>query len=160
MNININVNGSVYDLEVEPRRSLADALRLDLGLTGTKIGCNQGACGACTVLVDGVRVLGCLTVACAVDGAYVTTIEGLGENGRLHAMQEAFLANDALQCGFCTPGQIMSALGALNEGVPAQDDAVTETMSGNLCRCAAYPGILRAIRSVQDNPGPTDGMAP
>lgn len=138
-------------LDVDPRRSLADTLRINLGLTGTKVGCNQGACGACTVLVNEMRVLGCLTLACQVDGAQVTTVEGLSGGDRLHPMQAAFVNHDALQCGFCTPGQLMSALGLIHEGVAPEDGAVKESMSGNLCRCAAYPRIVRAIREVQDS---------
>lgn len=151
MKVRLTVNGTAQALEVDPRRSLADALRLDLGLTGTKVGCNQGACGACTVLVDGARVLGCLTLVCTLDGSDVLTVEGLADGETLHPLQQAFAAHGALQCGFCTPGQLMSAAALVDEGVEATDDAVAEAMSGNLCRCGAYPGILRAIREVQDS---------
>ena len=151
MKIRLAVNGTAHVLEVDPRRSLADALRIDLGLTGTKVGCNQGACGACTVLVDGTRVLSCLTLVCTLDDSEVLTVEGLAHGDALHPLQEAFAAQRALQCGFCTPGQLMSAVAILAEDVEATDEAVAEAMSGNLCRCGAYPGILRAIRQVQDS---------
>lgn len=151
MEIRLAVNGTAQVLEVDPRRSLADALRLDLGLTGTKVGCNQGACGACTVLVGGARVLACLTLVCTLDNAEVSTVEGLADGATLHPLQEAFAAHGALQCGFCTPGQLMSAAALLDEDVAASDEAVAEAMSGNLCRCGAYPGILQAIREVQDS---------
>ncbi|MFB4307292.1 (2Fe-2S)-binding protein [Actinomadura sp. GTD37] len=148
----LTVNGQVRELRIEPRVSLLDALREHLGLTGSKKGCDQGACGACTVWVDGRRVLACLTLAITCEGREVTTIEGVADGDRLHPMQEAFIAHDAFQCGFCTPGQIMSAVALLGEG-HAADDEIAEWMSGNICRCAAYPNIRAAIREVRDAAG-------
>jgi xanthine dehydrogenase YagT iron-sulfur-binding subunit len=144
--ISLSVNGRQCRVEVDTRRSLADLLRLDLGLTGTKIGCNQGGCGACTVHVDGKRVLACLRLAVTVEGCEVLTIEGLTHSAELHPVQRAFVEHDALQCGFCTPGQIMSAVGALAEGVDLDSDSLAETLSGNLCRCSVYPRIVRAVQ--------------
>jgi xanthine dehydrogenase YagT iron-sulfur-binding subunit len=149
----LTVNGREREARVEPRVSLLDALREHLGLTGTKKGCDQGACGACTVWVDGRRVLACLTLAVMCEGREVTTIEGLGDGDDLHPMQAAFVAHDALQCGYCTPGQIMSAVALLREGHAADDAEIAEWMSGNLCRCAAYPNIRAAIREVRDAAG-------
>lgn len=142
------VNGVSYVLDLEPRVSLLDALREHLALTGSKKGCDQGTCGACTVWVDGRRVLACLTLAVTCEGRDVTTIEGLAENGELHPMQRAFLEHDAFQCGYCTPGQIMSAVALLDEGHAGSDSEIAEWMSGNICRCAAYPHIRSAIREV------------
>jgi xanthine dehydrogenase YagT iron-sulfur-binding subunit len=151
----VTVNGARRSLAVEPRTTLLDALREQLRLTGTKKGCDQGQCGACTVLVDGVRVLSCLTLVVMRDGSDITTIEGLaGGHGELHPVQEAFIACDGMQCGFCTPGQIMSAVGLLSEGVPDDDNALKEAMSGNLCRCGAYPNIVAAVRHAARAPGP------
>jgi xanthine dehydrogenase YagT iron-sulfur-binding subunit len=147
----LNVNGETRVLEVEPRVSLLDALREHMRLTGTKKGCDQGTCGACTVWVDGRRVLACLTLAVACEGRQVTTIEGLAADGELHPMQQAFIEHDALQCGYCTPGQIMSAVKLLEEGNASTDEEIAEFMSGNLCRCAAYPNIRAAIRHVRDD---------
>jgi xanthine dehydrogenase YagT iron-sulfur-binding subunit len=144
------VNGAEHALEIEPRVSLLDALREHLHLTGAKKGCDQGTCGACTVWVDGRRVLSCLTLAMTCEGREVTTVEGLAEGGDLHAMQQAFIAEDAFQCGFCTPGQIMSAVALLKEGHAGDDAEIKEWMSGNICRCAAYPHIRAAIRAVRD----------
>lgn len=144
----VRVNGVDHELRLDPRVTLLDALRDVLGLTGTKKGCDQGACGACTVLVEGKRVVSCLMLAAQCDGHDVTTIEGLADDGRLHPMQEAFVRHDAFQCGYCTPGQIMSAVSLLAEGRAASDDEIREFMSGNLCRCGAYPNILAAIREV------------
>ena len=135
-------------LEVEPWTSLLDLLRDRLDLTGTKKGCDHGQCGACTVLIDGKRVLSCLTLALMHDGAEITTIEGLAEGGALHALQKAFVEHDALQCGYCTPGQIMSAAGLLREGRARTADDIRELMSGNLCRCGAYTNIVEAIEEV------------
>jgi xanthine dehydrogenase YagT iron-sulfur-binding subunit len=149
--VKLSVNGVAHVLRIEPRVSLLDALREHLDLVGTKKGCDQGACGACTVWVDGRRVLSCLTLAVACEGHEVTTIEGLAHGGEPHPMQRAFVANDALQCGYCTPGQIMSAVALLDEGHAADDTEMAEWMSGNLCRCAAYPNIRRAIREVRDS---------
>jgi xanthine dehydrogenase YagT iron-sulfur-binding subunit len=145
--IQLQINGYRHELEVEPRVTLLDALRDHLGLTGTKKGCDQGQCGACTVHVDGQRVLACLTLAAQAEGRAVTTIEGLAEgDGTLHAVQAAFLEQDAFQCGYCTPGQIMSAVACIREGHAGSDDEIREYMAGNLCRCGAYPHIVAAVR--------------
>lgn len=145
--ITLNVNGEERELALEPRVTLLDALREHLCLTGTKKGCDQGQCGACTVHVDGSRVLSCLTLAAQVEGRAVTTIEGLAApNGDLHPVQTAFLEHDAFQCGYCTPGQIMSAISCIREGHAGSDDEIREYMSGNLCRCGAYPHIVAAVR--------------
>ena len=150
--VTLSVNGHAHELWIEPRVSLLDALREHLRLTGSKKGCDQGTCGACTVWVDGRRVLACLTLAVTCEGHEVTTIEGLSAGGQLHPMQAAFIANDAFQCGYCTPGQIMSAVALLQEK-HAADDEIAEWMSGNICRCAAYPNIRAAIRQVRDAAG-------
>ena len=142
--LRLNVNGQTCQLSVDVRSTLLDVLRESLGLCGTKKGCDQGQCGACTVHVDGVRVLSCLTLAVAVAEREITTIEGLATGGALHPMQSAFLEQDGFQCGYCTPGQIMSAVGAAGEGVP--DDEIRDDMSGNICRCAAYPNIVAAVK--------------
>lgn len=143
----LKVNGTSYSLQLAPWVTLVDALRERLGLTGTKVGCNHGQCGACTVLIDGRRVLSCLTLASRCQGQEVTTIEGLASpDGTLHPMQAAFVEHDAFQCGYCTPGQIVSAVALVREGRLGSDDEIREFMSGNLCRCAAYPKILAAIR--------------
>jgi xanthine dehydrogenase YagT iron-sulfur-binding subunit len=139
------VNGTAHPLLVEPGVTLLDALRERLGLTGTKKGCDRGECGACTVLIDGRRVKSCLTLAVMREGASIATIEGLAEGERLHPLQEAFVRHDAMQCGFCTSGQIMSAVGLLREARPASAGEVRERMSGNLCRCSAYPNIVAAV---------------
>jgi xanthine dehydrogenase YagT iron-sulfur-binding subunit len=143
--VTLNVNGKSHTLALDPRTTLLDALREHLDLTGSKKGCDHGQCGACTVLVDGRRVLSCLTLAASVRGP-VTTIEGLAQNGSLHPMQQAFIDHDAFQCGYCTPGQILSAVACVHEGHVRSDDEIREYMSGNLCRCAAYPNILAAIK--------------
>jgi xanthine dehydrogenase YagT iron-sulfur-binding subunit len=144
--VSIDVNGRSHTLALDTRTSLLDALRDHIGLTGTKKGCDHGQCGACTVHVDGRRVLSCLTLAIKADGRRVTTIEGLaGPNGELHPMQQAFIDFDAFQCGYCTPGQIMSAVGCVEEGHAESREEIREFMSGNLCRCAAYPNIVAAI---------------
>jgi len=148
VDITVQVNDVARRLQLDSRVTLLDALRDHLGLTGTKKGCDQGACGACTILLDGRRVLSCLMLAAQCDGRRVTTIEGLADNGRLHPVQEAFIRHDALQCGFCTPGQIMSAAGLLAEGRTGSDAEIREFSSGNLCRCGAYPNIVAAIREV------------
>ncbi len=152
MDVELMINGETHVVELEPRVSLLDALREHLGLTGTKKGCDQGTCGACTVWVDGRRVLACLTLAIACEGHDVTTIEGLGTVDAPHPMQQAFVDHDAFQCGYCTPGQIMSAVALLEEGNAQSDEDIAELMSGNICRCAAYPNIRAAIRSVRDAP--------
>jgi xanthine dehydrogenase YagT iron-sulfur-binding subunit len=151
--VTLTVNGESRPLQIEPRVSLLDALREHLALTGSKKGCDQGTCGACTVWVDGRRVLACLTLAVTCEGREVTTIEGLSAGGELHPMQAAFIACDAFQCGYCTPGQIMSAVALLEEGHAANDGEIREWMSGNICRCAAYPNIRAAIREVRDAAG-------
>ena len=141
----LRVNGTDYRLEVEPRVTLLDALRERLGLTGTKKGCDQGQCGACTVHLDGRRVLACLTLACQCEGREVTTIEGLAADGRLHPVQSAFIDHDAFQCGYCTPGQLMSAAACIQEGHAETAPEIRLYMSGNLCRCGAYPNIVAAV---------------
>jgi xanthine dehydrogenase YagT iron-sulfur-binding subunit len=148
VNVTLQVNGAPVTLSVEPRTSLLDALREQAGLTGTKKGCDRGACGACTVHIDGRRVVSCLTLAARCQNRAITTIEGLAVNGELHPMQSAFLHHDGLQCGYCTPGQIMSAVALMQEGHSGSDAEVREWMSGNICRCGAYPNIVAAIRDV------------
>ncbi|WP_310376345.1 (2Fe-2S)-binding protein [Catenuloplanes atrovinosus] len=142
----LRVNGESYSREWEARVTLLDALREDLGLTGTKKGCDRGECGACTVLVDGRRIKSCLTLAVMQQGREITTIEGLADGERLHPVQAAFIRHDGLQCGFCTPGQIMSGVACIREGHADSDDEVRDWMSGNLCRCGCYPNIVAAIR--------------
>jgi xanthine dehydrogenase YagT iron-sulfur-binding subunit len=151
--IMLKLNGVARQLDVVPWTTLLDGLREYLGLTGTKKGCDHGQCGACTVLVDGHRILSCLTLAVMKDGAEVTTIEGLAQDGALHALQQAFIEHDAFQCGYCTPGQICSALGLIYEGRARTADDIRELMSGNLCRCGAYPNILAAIESAMKTLG-------
>ena len=161
--VRLHINGALHVLDVEPWVSLLDALRERVGLTGTKKGCNQGACGSCTVLVDGERICSCLTLAVQQEGRDILTIEGLSDNGQLHPLQRAFMTHDGFQCGYCTPGQICSALGMLAEyerGMPSAasedvrgigtltDDEIRERMSGNLCRCGAHNGIVAAIKQV------------
>jgi xanthine dehydrogenase YagT iron-sulfur-binding subunit len=163
--INLKINGSDHRLRLEPRVSLLDALREFAGLTGPKKGCNQGACGACTVLADGERIISCLALAIQYEGRAITTIEGLADGGELHPLQAAFIAHDGFQCGYCTPGQICSAIGMVNEfksGLPSavsaqmtgeyefSDLEIKERMSGNLCRCGAYVGICEAVREAFD----------
>jgi len=148
MAVALNINGVTYTLTIDPRVTLLDLLREQLDLTGSKKGCDQGQCGACTVLSDGKRILSCLTLAAAVRGP-ITTIEGLTrQDGSLHPMQQAFIDQDAFQCGYCTPGQIMSAIACVQEGRTGSEDTIREYMSGNLCRCAAYPNIVAAIKQV------------
>ena len=153
VDLRVRVNGCPRRLHVDSRVTLLDALREDLGLTGTKKGCDQGACGACTVLVDGKRVLSCLTLAAQCEGRDVTTIEGLAKDQQLHPVQEAFIRHDGFQCGYCTPGQIMSAVALLEEGRAGSDEEIREFMSGNLCRCGAYPNIVAAIREAAGREG-------
>ncbi|KQW70637.1 ferredoxin [Phenylobacterium sp. Root77] len=167
MRTTITVNGTAQTLDVDPRTTLLDALREHLGLTGSKKGCDHGQCGACTVLVNGVRINSCLSILAMHDGDQVTTIEGLGQPGALHPVQQAFLERDALQCGYCTPGQICSTVGMLQEaadgwasretadltaGISLTDAEIRERMSGNICRCSAYPQILAAIRDLAGEP--------
>lgn len=164
ISVKLNINGANHDLQIEPRVSLLDALREFAGLTGTKKGCNQGACGACTVLADGERINSCFALAVQYEGAKITTIEGLA-NGELHPLQAAFVEHDGFQCGYCTPGQICSAIGMFKEfqnDLPSavsdkmtgkyefSDEEIKERMSGNLCRCGAYVGITEAIHEAFD----------
>src|SRR5581483_9662971 len=150
VSVNLDINGQPYALEIDARTTLLDTLREHLGLTGTKKGCDHGQCGACTVLADGRRILSCLTLAASADGRAVTTIEGLARSdGSLHPMQQAFIDNDAFQCGYCTPGQIMSAVACVHEGHAATDDSIREYMSGNLCRCGAYANIVDAVNQAK-----------
>ena len=146
--IALSINGAERRFEVAPWTSLLDALRDHLDLTGTKKGCDHGQCGACTVLIDGRRINSCLTLAVMKDGCAVTTVEGLAAEGALHPLQQAFIEHDAFQCGYCTPGQICSAAGLLAEGKAKTADEVRELMSGNICRCGAYPNIVAAILQV------------
>jgi xanthine dehydrogenase YagT iron-sulfur-binding subunit len=144
--VTLQVNGETLQLMVEPRTSLLDALREQAGLTGTKKGCDRGACGACTVHIDGRRVVSCLTLAARLQGKHITTIEGLANGSQLHPVQAAFMAHDGFQCGYCTPGQIMSAVALIKEGHAGSDPEIREWMSGNICRCGAYPNIVAAVR--------------
>jgi xanthine dehydrogenase YagT iron-sulfur-binding subunit len=150
MSLTLRINGQVQTVAVDPRTTLLDTLREHLALTGAKKGCDHGQCGACTVHVDGKRVLGCLILAASVQGRDVATIEGLArDDGTLHPMQQAFIDRDAFQCGYCTPGQIMSAVACVNEGHAESAAEIREYMSGNLCRCAAYPNIVAAIEQAK-----------
>ncbi len=142
----LTINGMRHALTLDPRATLLDVLREQLDLTGTKKGCDQGQCGACTVLINGQRVVSCLTLAVMVDGASVTTIEGLAKNGSLHPLQQAFIDHDAFQCGYCTPGQICSGVGLIAEGKAKTAEEIRELMSGNICRCGAYTNIVAAIQ--------------
>jgi xanthine dehydrogenase YagT iron-sulfur-binding subunit len=144
--VNITVNGTRRALTLDPRATLLDVLREQLDLTGSKKGCDQGQCGACTVLINGRRVVSCLTLAVMQDGASITTVEGLATDGKLHPLQQAFIDHDAFQCGYCTPGQICSAAGLIAEGKAKTPDQIRELMSGNICRCGAYPNIVAAIQ--------------
>lgn len=153
LTVDVTVNGDQHTVEIDPRRSLLDLLRDTLGLTGTQKGCDQGACGACTVHLDGRRVLSCLTPAAQVEGREVTTVEGIGTADDLHPVQQAFVDCDAFQCGACTAGQVMSAVALLDEPGWDTADDVRELMSGNLCRCGAYPRIVDAVLSARDSQG-------
>jgi xanthine dehydrogenase YagT iron-sulfur-binding subunit len=146
--LSLNVNSISYSLKLEPRVTLLDALREKLGLMGTKKACDRGECGACTILVNGRRINSCMTLAVMHIGSEITTIEGLAQNGELHPMQTAFITHDAFQCGYCTSGQIVSAIGMILEELPKSETEIREKMSGNLCRCGAYPNIIAAIRDV------------
>ena len=150
VSVKLTVNGRDHALDLDPRATLLDVLREQLDLTGTKKGCDQGQCGACTVLVDGRRVVSCLTLAVMTDGARVTSIEGLAMDGTLHPLQQAFIDHDAFQCGYCTPGQICSAAGLIAEGKARTPDEIRELMSGNICRCGAYTNIVAAIQQVME----------
>ncbi len=149
--LSVNINGEKHSLSIDPRTSLLDLLRENLHMTGTKKGCDYGQCGACTVHIDGERVLSCLTLAATTDGAKVTTIEGLASGEELHPVQTAFIKHDGFQCGYCTPGQIMSAVACIREGHATNRDDIREFMSGNICRCGAYPNIVAAIEEVQQS---------
>lgn len=149
----LHVNGKARELRLEPRTTLLDALREHLFLTGTKKGCDRGQCGACTVHVDGRRINSCLSLAISNQGREITTIEGLADGEKLHAVQEAFIRHDGFQCGYCTPGQIMSAVALLREGRAGNADEVREFMSGNICRCGAYPNIVKAILDAKSRAG-------
>ena len=151
--VRLTINGTVYDLDVLPWTTLLDLLRDRLNLTGTKKGCDHGQCGACTVLIDGRRMLSCLTLAVMQEGRQVTTIEGLASDGALHPLQQAFIDHDGFQCGYCTPGQICSAVGLINEGHARTPEEVRELMSGNICRCGAYPNIVNAVMEVLSKQG-------
>ncbi|RAI42149.1 (2Fe-2S)-binding protein [Rhodoplanes roseus] len=154
LDVKLRINGQDHRLALDSRTTLLDVLREEVGLTGTKKGCDQGQCGACTVLLDGTRVLSCLTLAVMAEGRAVTTIEGLARpDGSLHPMQQAFVDHDAFQCGYCTPGQILSAVACVQEGHAKDDAQIREYMSGNLCRCAAYPNIVAAINQAKSEMG-------
>jgi xanthine dehydrogenase YagT iron-sulfur-binding subunit len=159
--ISLTINGEMRQVDLDdPRVTLLDLLRERLDLTGTKKGCDRGQCGACTVLVNGQRINSCLTLAVSIDGAVITTIEGLSNSDRLHPVQAAFIAHDAFQCGYCTPGQIMSAVGLITEGQAGDDpERVREGMSGNLCRCGAYAGITEAVLDAQARLTETENAA-
>jgi xanthine dehydrogenase YagT iron-sulfur-binding subunit len=152
-NLKLEINGNPYQLSVEPRTTLLDLLREQLQLTGTKKGCDHGQCGACTVHVNGKRVLSCLSLAVMQDGKKVTTIEGLAKGEELHPMQRAFIKHDGFQCGYCTPGQIMSAIACIREGHADSEEEIRQYMSGNICRCGAYPNIVDAIVEVKEKGG-------
>jgi xanthine dehydrogenase YagT iron-sulfur-binding subunit len=148
--MNLTVNGKTHRLNLDSRVTVLDALREHLHLTGSKKGCDQGQCGACTIHIDGTRVLSCLTLAITAQGKKIQTIEGIASNGALHPMQQAFIDQDGFQCGYCTPGQIMSAIACVREGHTNTDTEIQEYMSGNLCRCAAYPKIVAAIKQARE----------
>lgn len=149
--LSLTVNGKKYKLAVDPRVTLLDLLREQLALTGSKKGCDFGQCGACTVHVDGQRVLACLSLAVMLHGKKIMTIEGLGSENQLHPLQEAFIKHDGFQCGYCTPGQIMSAISCIRDGRAGSESEIQEYMSGNLCRCGAYPNIVNAILEVKNS---------
>lgn len=153
VSVTLTINGTAHALTLDPRSTLLDVLRDQLDLTGSKKGCDQGQCGACTVLINGRRVVSCLTLAVMQDGALITTIEGLATDGKLHPLQQAFIDHDAFQCGYCTPGQICSAAGLIAEGRASTPDQIRELMSGNICRCGAYPNIVKAIMEVLSKEG-------
>jgi xanthine dehydrogenase YagT iron-sulfur-binding subunit len=159
LDVTLRVNGVERKLTVAPWTTLLDALRLHLDLTGTKKGCDHGQCGACTVLVDGRRINSCLALAVMKGGAHITTIEGLAQGSALHPLQQAFVEHDAFQCGYCTPGQICSGVGLIAEGKARTADDIRELMSGNICRCGAYPNIVAAIAEVMFGTGTKTGEA-
>ena len=146
VDVTLQVNGAAKSLNIDARTTLLDALREHIGLTGSKKGCDHGQCGACTVMLEGRRVLSCLTLALSAQDKQITTIEGLSQGDKLHPMQQAFIDQDAFQCGYCTPGQIVSAIACIKEGHATNDDDIREYMSGNICRCAAYPNIVAAVK--------------
>ena len=151
--VQFRVNGRYVRVHVEPRRTLLSVLREELGLTGAKRGCGEGSCGACTVILDGEAVYSCLTLAADCEGREIRTIEGLAQGGQLHRVQEAFIANDGYQCGFCTPGQVMAAVAFLEHHPEPTEEDVRREMSGNTCRCGAYPNILRAVIAASEQGG-------
>jgi xanthine dehydrogenase YagT iron-sulfur-binding subunit len=153
VDVTLRVNDATKRLTIDARTTLLDALREHMGLTGSKKGCDHGQCGACTVLIDGRRVLSCLTLTLAAGGQQILTIEGLANADELHPMQKAFIEQDAFQCGYCTPGQIMSAVACVTEGHANSDDEIREYMSGNICRCAAYPNIVAAVKQAAQQKG-------
>lgn len=158
VSLKVEINGVLHTLAVEPRVSLLDLLREQLHLTGTKKGCDYGQCGACTVHVNGARVLSCLSLAVMQDGKKITTIEGLANGDKLHPMQEAFIKHDGFQCGYCTPGQIMSAIACVREGHATNEEEIRQYMSGNICRCGAYPNMIDAIMDVKKQEAPYDKL--
>ena len=151
--VRLRINGEAREVTVDNRTSLLDMLREQVGLTGTKKGCDQGACGACTVMINDQRVVSCLTLAVQADGAEITTIEGLERNGRLHPLQQAFIDEDGFQCGYCTAGQIVSGIGCIREGHAGSPEEIREWMSGNICRCGAYTNIVTAVSRVAQQGG-------
>jgi xanthine dehydrogenase YagT iron-sulfur-binding subunit len=154
LDVTLRINGVERHVSLRPWTTLLDALREYLDLTGTKKGCDHGQCGACTVLVNGRRIVSCLTLAVMQDGAEITTIEGLATNGKLHPLQQAFISHDGFQCGYCTPGQICSGVGLIAEGHAKTADEIRELMSGNICRCGCYPNIVAAIEEVMRGAAP------
>ena len=151
--ISLNINGEMRSVTVDPRSTLLDTIRDRLDLTGTKKGCDRGECGACTIHIDGRRVLSCMILAVMAEGKEIVTIEGLAKGDDLHPVQSAFIEHDALQCGYCTSGQVMSAVACIREGHAGSDDEIREFMSGNICRCAAYPQIVAAVRAAASSKG-------
>jgi aerobic carbon-monoxide dehydrogenase small subunit len=157
--VKLTVNGEVYELLIAPNRTLLDVLRDDLGLTGSKKGCDSGECGACTVLLDGLPILACITLACEVEGKKIDTIEGLAKGGRISPLQKAFIEHGAIQCGFCTPGMVLSASALLRNSPAPTVEEIKRSISGNLCRCTGYLKIVEAIHSAAQQPYPKNGSA-